>query len=70
MLYVLPRLQLDRSGFDRGDASFDLNGPRCLSTRVSWAIKARQKLSGHFGASIEIEAQGIGKNGVGGFGHA
>ncbi len=68
--HVLPRLQLDRSGFNSGDASFDLDGPRSLGTGISRAIKARKKFSGHFGASIEIEAQRIGKDGFSDLGHA
>lgn len=68
-LHVIPGLQLDGSGFDSGDAPFNLDGPRCLSIGVGWAIKAGQKFSGNFGASLEIEAQSIGKNSFDGLGH-
>ncbi len=69
-LHVLPGLERDRSRLDRGDAPFDLDRPRRFGSRVGRAIKARQKFGNNFGTSIEIEAQGIGKNGFGGLGHA
>jgi hypothetical protein len=69
-LQVLSRLQLHGSGFDGVHAPFDRTGPCSVSIMVRRAIKARQQLSSHFGARIEIEAQGACKNGFNGLGHA
>ena len=69
-LHVLPGLELNRAGFDRRDAPFDLKVPRSVGIGVRRAIKARQKFCGKFRASVEIESQGIGKHGFSGLGHA
>ena len=44
-LHVLPRLQRDRSGFDRRNASLNFDGPRSVGTRVRWAVEACQQFS-------------------------
>ena len=48
-LDVRPGFQLHGAGLDRGDATFNLHGPRRVSVRVRRTIKARQKFSGHLG---------------------
>ena len=61
---MLPRFKRDRSGFDAGYAAFYLSRPCGLSIGIRWAIKAREQFCGHFRTRIEIEAQGVGENGV------
>ena len=68
-LDVCPGFQLYGAGLDRGNAALNLQGPRRVGVRVCRTIQARQKFSGYLRAGLEVEAQGIGKNGFSGLGH-
>jgi len=69
-LHIIPRLELDGSGLDRGHASFDLDLPSRVSAGVRRPIKAREKFRGHLGSSIEVESQRVGQHRFRGLGHA
>ena len=61
---VSPGLELNRSGFNGRDPPFDLDVPRRFGIRVWRAIETAKEFSGNLGASIEIQEQGLGKNGA------
>jgi hypothetical protein len=64
-----PKAQASPSSIDRSHAPFDFILPRILGIGICRTVEADQKFRNQSGTCIDVQSQGIGKDGVRSFGH-
>src|SRR5947208_5490691 len=64
-----PRLQLDGTSLDRGDAASDLDLPRRLGIWVGRSVETSEQFRREFGARLDIELEGVREDRFSSLGH-